>query len=46
MILSDQSRDNMGNLFVWPGSHREIAEYDGVRAVVGSAGALDGYPSD
>src|SRR5262245_11255189 len=28
VILSDQSRDNMGNLFVWPGSHREIVEYE------------------
>lgn len=28
VILSDQSHDNMGNLFVWPGSHREIAAYE------------------
>jgi hypothetical protein len=28
VVLSDQSRDYMGNLFVWPGSHRAIAAYE------------------
>jgi hypothetical protein len=47
VILSDQSRDDMGNLFVWPGSHREIAAYErrhgagaAVAAVVASGTAV------
>jgi hypothetical protein len=29
IVLSDQTRDDMGNLWVWPGTHRRLAEYLG-----------------
>jgi hypothetical protein len=43
IVLSDQTRDDMGNLWVWPGTHRRLAEYlrtSGPEALVAS----EGYP--
>jgi hypothetical protein len=41
IVLSDQSRDDMGNLWVWAGSHRRLAAYlaaEGPEALVASGG--------
>jgi hypothetical protein len=40
VILSRQSRDNMGNLFVWPGSHLEIATYERTHGIGAAAEAV------
>ncbi|GHJ45660.1 hypothetical protein Cs7R123_30020 [Catellatospora sp. TT07R-123] len=42
-ILSDQSEDDMGNLCVWPGSHRQIASYF-AKAGPDAILATGGYP--
>jgi hypothetical protein len=41
VVLSDQRHDDMGNLWVWPGSHRELAGHiaaHGIDRVVTSGG--------
>jgi hypothetical protein len=41
IVLSDQSRDDMGNLWVWPGTHRRLAAHlasEGPEALVTSGG--------
>lgn len=40
VILSDQSRDDMGNLYVWPGSHREITAYERTHGVGAAVAAV------
>jgi Phytanoyl-CoA dioxygenase (PhyH) len=43
IVLSDQTRDDMGNLWVWPGTHRRLAEYlrsRGADAIM----SFGGYP--
>jgi hypothetical protein len=41
VVLSDQDRDDMGNLWVWPGTHRRLATYlaaQGPEELVASGG--------
>jgi hypothetical protein len=41
IVLSDQRRDDMGNLWVWPGSHHRLAAHlasEGPEALVASGG--------
>jgi hypothetical protein len=48
VVLSDQSREQMGNLFVWPGTHRACAELfrrEGVQALTAN-GAYPDIPHD
>jgi ectoine hydroxylase-related dioxygenase (phytanoyl-CoA dioxygenase family) len=48
VVLSDQSREQMGNLFVWPGTHRACAELirrEGPQALT-AHGAYPDIPHD
>jgi hypothetical protein len=43
VVLSDQSRDDMGNLWVWPGTHHRLAAYFAAQGT-GALIASGGYP--
>ena len=49
VLLSDQTADDMGNLHVWPGSHRAVVEYahaHGIEALLAGAAETAQPPVD